>query len=117
MRRPRWRWRWRWRTRWPWPSARASLPCGSALDTIAGWRSMRFFHAFVSVLDAGVVVYVGVFFFINILFLFISFYLVGRDLRAEHVRPAIGTEKAQFMPSVTLLVPAYNEEVTIVESV
>lgn len=78
---------------------------------------MRFFHVLVSILDMGVVAYVGIFFLINLVFLFISLYLVGRDLRAEHVRPAMGTANAQFMPTVTLLVPAYNEEVTIVESV
>jgi cellulose synthase/poly-beta-1,6-N-acetylglucosamine synthase-like glycosyltransferase len=82
-----------------------------------GWRKMRIFHALVSVLDAGVVVYVSLFFLINISFLLISLHLVGRDLRAEHARPAMGGEKAQFMPRVTLLVPAYNEEVTIVESI
>ncbi|HEY2513381.1 MAG TPA: glycosyltransferase [Polyangiaceae bacterium] len=78
---------------------------------------MRYFQLLVSVLDACVVGYVSLFFLINAGFLAISFYFVSRDLRKEHVRPALDAEKMRFAPRITLLVPAYNEEVTISESI
>jgi cellulose synthase/poly-beta-1,6-N-acetylglucosamine synthase-like glycosyltransferase len=78
---------------------------------------MRYLQSLVSILDVLVVGYVGVFFLINASFLAISLYFVSRDLRKEHVRPALDAEKMRFAPRITLLVPAYNEEVTIVESI
>jgi cellulose synthase/poly-beta-1,6-N-acetylglucosamine synthase-like glycosyltransferase len=78
---------------------------------------MRYLQSLVSILDVLVVGYVGIFFFINASFLAISLYFVSRDLRKEHVRPALDAEKMRFAPRITLLVPAYNEEVTIVESI
>jgi cellulose synthase/poly-beta-1,6-N-acetylglucosamine synthase-like glycosyltransferase len=81
------------------------------------WPEMRYFQVLVSFLDAAVVGYVGLFFFINAAFLLISTILVSRELKVEHVRPALDGEKMLFAPKITLLVPAYNEEVTIVESI
>jgi cellulose synthase/poly-beta-1,6-N-acetylglucosamine synthase-like glycosyltransferase len=78
---------------------------------------MRYFQLLVSILDACVVGYVSIFFLINATFLAVSLYFVSRDLRREHVRPALDAEKMRFAPRITLLVPAYNEEVTIVESI
>ena len=42
---------------------------------------------------------------------------IGAELAGEEVRPAMGRADDTFLPHVTLLVPAYKEEVTICESV
>lgn len=78
---------------------------------------LRFISILLTLLDGAIVAYVGVFFFINIAFLVMSFRRIGDQLAGEHVRPAMGGENDRFLPHVTLLVPAYNEEVTICESI
>lgn len=78
---------------------------------------MPWFQAILCVFDVTVVGYVLVFFIVNVVFLGLSLRQVGRDLREERVRPAVDRQGAKFSPSITLLVPAYNEEVTIVESI
>src|SRR5690349_21824516 len=72
---------------------------------------------FLWLLDVGVVAYMGVFFAINLGFVVLSLRRIRSDLAGEHVRPAMGRENDRFLPQVTLLVPAYNEEVTICESI
>jgi cellulose synthase/poly-beta-1,6-N-acetylglucosamine synthase-like glycosyltransferase len=78
---------------------------------------VHWFQGILSVFDATVVAYVLVFFALNVGFLVLSLRHVARDLREERVRPALDRQRAKFSPSITLLVPAYNEEVTIVESI
>jgi cellulose synthase/poly-beta-1,6-N-acetylglucosamine synthase-like glycosyltransferase len=78
---------------------------------------MRWFQGILTLFDAAVVAYVLVFFALNVVFLVLSQRQVGRDLREEQVRPALERQRAKFSPVITLLVPAYNEEVTIVESI
>jgi cellulose synthase/poly-beta-1,6-N-acetylglucosamine synthase-like glycosyltransferase len=70
-----------------------------------------------TVLDAFVVAYVVVFFLVNLAFVSLSLRSIRRDLAVEDVRPALGRVNDRFLPQVTLLVPAYNEEVTICESI
>ena len=70
-----------------------------------------------TVLDALVVGYVAVFFLVNLGFVGLSLRAIRRDLAVEDVRPALGRVHERFLPQVTLLVPAYNEEVTICESI
>ncbi len=70
-----------------------------------------------SALDVIVVGYVLLFFVINFTFVLVSRAFIGSDLAREHVHPAMGREQGRFLPHITLLVPAYNEEVTICESV
>jgi cellulose synthase/poly-beta-1,6-N-acetylglucosamine synthase-like glycosyltransferase len=70
-----------------------------------------------TVLDALVVAYVLVFFAINLGFVGLSLRSIRRDLAGEDVRPAMGRVADRFLPRVTLLVPAYNEEVTICDSI
>lgn len=69
------------------------------------------------VLDNVVVAYVALFFLVNFALLALAHGRVRRDLKAEHVRPAATGRGDRFLPTVTLLVPAYNEEVTIAESI
>jgi cellulose synthase/poly-beta-1,6-N-acetylglucosamine synthase-like glycosyltransferase len=78
---------------------------------------MRFVTTLLSALDALVVAYILVFFVINFGFVLLSLRYIGQNLATEHVRPAMGRENDRFLPHVTLLVPAYNEEVTISESI
>ena len=68
------------------------------------------------ILDAMIVGYVTVFFVLNVRFVFTSYRRIRYELLAEIVRPALSSEHDAFLPLVSLLVPAYNEEVTIVES-
>lgn len=77
-------------------------------------------HALASllrVLDGLVVAYVLVFFLINVAFVGLSLRRIRHHLATEDVRPAMGRANDRFLPHVTLLVPAYNEEVTISESI
>lgn len=67
-------------------------------------------------LDAIIVGYVTVFFVLNVKFVVTSYRRIRRELLTEIVRPALSSEHDVFLPIVSLLVPAYNEEVTIVES-
>jgi cellulose synthase/poly-beta-1,6-N-acetylglucosamine synthase-like glycosyltransferase len=78
---------------------------------------VRFLGFALTLFDACIVVYMTAFFVINLLFVAISHFRIAKALRAEHVAPAMRTEGSHFLPHVTLLVPAYNEEVTIAESV
>lgn len=68
------------------------------------------------ILDAIIVGYVTVFFVLNMMFVVTSYRRIRRELLTEIVRPALSSEHDVFLPLVSLLVPAYNEEVTIVES-
>ena len=68
------------------------------------------------ILDLVIVGYVSVFFLINLRFVLVAYRRIRRELVAELVRPASLSERDAFLPVVSLLVPAYNEEVTIVES-
>ena len=68
-------------------------------------------------MDALVVTYLAVFFAINAYFVVISRREVSRRLRREVLRPPVRDAGNPFLPPLTLLVPAYNEEVTCVESV
>ncbi|MCW5833235.1 MAG: glycosyltransferase family 2 protein [Labilithrix sp.] len=70
-----------------------------------------------TILDAFVVAYILVFFLVNLGFVVLSLRAIRRDLAVEDVRPALGRLRDRFLPQVTLLVPAYNEEVTICESI
>jgi cellulose synthase/poly-beta-1,6-N-acetylglucosamine synthase-like glycosyltransferase len=67
-------------------------------------------------LDACVVAYAGLHFTINLILVLISSRRIARDLRNEQVKPSMAATGDRFLPSITLLVPAYNEEVTIIES-
>jgi cellulose synthase/poly-beta-1,6-N-acetylglucosamine synthase-like glycosyltransferase len=67
------------------------------------------------VLDAVVFTYVVVYFGVNLAFVAVSFGQIRRQLRLSQLEAA-PRGGAAFLPSVTLLVPAYNEEVTITES-
>ena len=78
---------------------------------------MQFVTRLLSALDAVVVAYILVFFTINIGFVILSMSRIRGILANEDVRPAMRTEHDRFLPHVTLLVPAYNEEVTICESI
>jgi cellulose synthase/poly-beta-1,6-N-acetylglucosamine synthase-like glycosyltransferase len=75
------------------------------------------FSVVLSLLDTAIVAYVLVYFAINLGFVLVSLRRIGGELAGEHVRPAMGHQRDRFLPHVTLLVPAYNEEVTICESI
>jgi cellulose synthase/poly-beta-1,6-N-acetylglucosamine synthase-like glycosyltransferase len=68
-------------------------------------------------LDACIVLHLGSYFAINLAFVFVSHFHIRRALKTEHLQPALRSEGNPFLPHITLLVPAYNEEVTIAESV
>jgi cellulose synthase/poly-beta-1,6-N-acetylglucosamine synthase-like glycosyltransferase len=70
----------------------------------------------IRLLDFLIVGYVTLFFLLNMRFLVTSYRRIRRELMAELVRPAALSADEAFLPVVSLLVPAYNEEVTIVES-
>lgn len=78
---------------------------------------MHTLAAFLTVLDALVVAYVLVFFAINLAFVFLSLRHIRAHLAGEDVSPAMKRVADRFLPHITLLVPAYNEEVTICESI
>ena len=66
--------------------------------------------------DGAILAYLLVFLSLNLVFVALSFRHVRRFLQGEQVRPAAARETDAFLPTISLLVPAYNEEVTIVES-
>lgn len=78
---------------------------------------MQHLATLLTILDVLVVGYVLVFFLINLGFVALSLRSIRNDLAAESVQPAMGRVRDRFLPHVTLLVPAYNEEVTICESI
>ncbi len=78
---------------------------------------MRVLEALLSMLDTCIVVYMASYFAINLGFVVVSHFRIGAALRREQLEPALDLESSHFLPHITLLVPAYNEEVTIVESV
>jgi cellulose synthase/poly-beta-1,6-N-acetylglucosamine synthase-like glycosyltransferase len=77
---------------------------------------MRFAAILLLILDFSVVIYASLHFTINVVLVVISARRIARDLRDEQIRPSLSTVDDRFLPMVTLLVPAYNEEVTIAES-
>jgi cellulose synthase/poly-beta-1,6-N-acetylglucosamine synthase-like glycosyltransferase len=77
---------------------------------------MHILSIILSMLDLCVVAYAGVYFLINLALLLISSRRIVRELRSEQLRPSLSRAGDRFLPSVSLLVPAYNEEVTIAES-
>lgn len=77
---------------------------------------MRLVVFIVRLLDLAIVGYLTAFFLIHLSLMLAGFIAIRRALKREIVRPAGRSEKSPFLPFVTLLVPAYNEEVTIVES-
>jgi|CZKU01.1.fsa_nt_gi cellulose synthase/poly-beta-1,6-N-acetylglucosamine synthase-like glycosyltransferase len=78
---------------------------------------MRIVSVLIATLDALIVSYVLVFFAINVAFVVLSALRIRDELAGEHVRPALDRQQDRFLPLVTLLVPAYNEEVTICDSI
>ena len=78
---------------------------------------MPIVSSLLTILDGLVVGYVLVFFAINIVFVGLSLRSIRKDLAGEDVRPAMGRVRDRFLPTITLLVPAYNEEVTICDSI
>src|SRR6185295_8269690 len=66
--------------------------------------------------DIAIIFYLTAFFLIHLSLAFASAYSIRRAVQREMVRPAGRCVASGFLPRVTLLVPAYNEEVTIVES-
>jgi cellulose synthase/poly-beta-1,6-N-acetylglucosamine synthase-like glycosyltransferase len=77
---------------------------------------MRIVLWLIWLLDLAVIGYLTAFFVLHFSLLIYSFSSIRRALRREIVRPADRSVHGAFLPFVTLLVPAYNEEVTIVES-
>ena len=71
----------------------------------------------VLILDTLIVTYLLVFFGLNFWFLLVSSRRVRRLLLRDQVRPPIRDRESPFLPPLTLLVPAYNEEVTCEDSV
>ena len=78
---------------------------------------MHAFTVVLRVMDAIVVAYVVLFFSINAYFMLVSRVEVSRKLRRETFRPPVRDAGNPFFPLLTLLVPAYNEDVTCVDSV
>jgi cellulose synthase/poly-beta-1,6-N-acetylglucosamine synthase-like glycosyltransferase len=78
--------------------------------------SVHIVSIIVQVLDVIIVAYVVLHFGINLMLVGISGRRIRHELRAEQIRPASTFGEDRLLPTVTLLVPAYNEEVTIAES-
>lgn len=68
-------------------------------------------------MDGLVVVYLLVFFGLNFWFVALSALHVRRLLHRDVFRPPDTDDGNEYFPPLTLLVPAYNEEVTCIESV
>ncbi len=71
----------------------------------------------VLVLDGLVVTYLTAFFALNFYFVVLAALRVRRLLFREQIRPPTRDSGSPFLPPLALLVPAYNEEVTCIESV
>ena len=69
------------------------------------------------VMDGLVIVYLLAFFGLNFWFVWLSAKHVRRLLHRDVFRPPDTDDGNEFFPPLTLLVPAYNEEVTCIESV
>jgi cellulose synthase/poly-beta-1,6-N-acetylglucosamine synthase-like glycosyltransferase len=69
------------------------------------------------VMDAFIIVYLLVFFVLNFWYVVVSARVIFRHLQRQQLRPPDREEKNPFLPVLSLLVPAYNEEVTCIESV
>lgn len=78
---------------------------------------LRTLGSILVVLDGVIVTYLIAFFGINFYFAVISWRRVGRHLGRDQWRPPEKDEHNRFLPLLTLLVPAYNEEVTCIESI
>lgn len=76
---------------------------------------MRHIANLVLVFDAVVVVYFAIYALANIILLFVSFATVRFTLLKSQIQTT--GYNATFAPLISLLVPAYNEEVTIVDSI
>ena len=74
-------------------------------------------RGFIQVMDVIVLAYMFSYFVLSLGFVGLSLSRIRRELGREQVRPAARALRDNFLPTITLLVPAYNEEVTIVESV
>lgn len=70
----------------------------------------------IELVDLCVITYATGYFAINLALILVSARKIAHELRAEQLAPAMGSAHDRFLPMVTLLVPAYNEEVTIEES-
>jgi cellulose synthase/poly-beta-1,6-N-acetylglucosamine synthase-like glycosyltransferase len=75
------------------------------------------FAVALTVLDGLVVVYVTTYFAINVYLAIIAKVQVARKLGREAFRPPRRDAGNPFLPPLTLLVPAYNEEVTCIDSI
>lgn len=73
-------------------------------------------HAFILLVDGIVLMYVTIFFLTNLYFVVLSYLHIRRDLHGEQLRPAGASAGSGFLPVISLLVPAYNEGITIAES-
>ena len=73
-------------------------------------------RVFIQAMDLVVLAYMLLYFAMNLGFVALSQVRIRRELGMEQVRPAAGAVRDNFLPTITLLVPAYNEEVTIIES-
>ena len=71
----------------------------------------------IAVFDVIVVGYLALFFGFNFLFVVLAWKRVSRHLQRDTWHPPESDEHNPFMPLLSLLVPAYNEEVTCIESV
>lgn len=71
----------------------------------------------VLVMDTLIATYLAAFFAINFWFLALAAVRVRRLLVREQIRPPTRDRSGVFLPPLTLLVPAYNEEVTCEDSV
>ena len=70
----------------------------------------------IQLFDVCVMAYAAGYFLLNLALILVSTRKISRELRSEQLAPAGSAASDRFLPLVTLLVPAYNEEVTIAES-
>jgi cellulose synthase/poly-beta-1,6-N-acetylglucosamine synthase-like glycosyltransferase len=78
---------------------------------------LGFLQASIVVIDVVVVAYLAIFFAINFTFVIASGRRIRRALSRRSLRSETEDESSQFMPTLSLLVPAYNEELTCAESI